>query len=87
MWALLGDLKNVVGSRRFWSGTVRLTILVSAGLAVLLVAMSAMILLFPLALAAGFALHLYVRRALRQTSRHPRNDVVIEGEYVILEPR
>jgi len=87
MRALLGDLKNVMGSRRFWHATVRLAIVVSVGSAVLFVAMSALILLLPFALVAGLALHLYVRRALRQTSRHPRHDLVIEGEYVILDQR
>jgi hypothetical protein len=87
MWALLGDLRVVLESRRFWSATARLAILVSAGVAVLFVAMSAMILLLPLALVAGLALHLYVRRALRQATRRPRDGLVIGGEYVVLERR
>jgi hypothetical protein len=87
MWALLWDLKNVLGSRRFWSSTIRLTLLVSIGVAVIFVAISAMILLLPLAVVAGLALHLYVRRALRQAARRPRDGLVIEGEYVVLERR
>ena len=84
MWALLGDLREVLGSHRFWSATARLAILASVGVAVLFVAMSAMILLLPLALAAGLALHLYVRRAMRQAAQRPRHGLVIEGEYVVL---
>jgi hypothetical protein len=87
MWASLRDLGDVLGSRRFWTATARLTILFSVGVAVLFVAMSAMILLLPLALVAGLALHLYVRRALRQAARRPRDGLVIEGEYVVLERR
>jgi hypothetical protein len=87
MWASLRSLRDVLGSRRFWSATARLTILVSIGVAVLLVAMSAMIVLLPLALVGGLALHLYVRRALRQAARRTRPGVVIEGEYVVLERR
>jgi hypothetical protein len=87
MWALFSDLRDVLGSRRFWSGTARLAVMVSAGVAVLFVAMSAMILLLPLALVAGLALHLYVRRALRQAVRRPRDGLVIEGEYVVLDRR
>jgi hypothetical protein len=87
MWASLKDLRDVLGSRRFWSATARLAILVSVGVAVLFVVMSAMILLLPLALIAGLALHLYVRRALRQAARRPRDGLVIEGEYVVLERR
>lgn len=85
MWALLIDLKDVLGSRRFWSATIRLIILVSVGVTVLFAAMSAMILLLPLALVMGLALHLYVRRALRQAARRPRHNPVIDGEYVVLE--
>ena len=87
MWASLGDLRDVLGSRRFWSATVRLIILVSVGVTVLFLAMSAMILLLPLALVAGLALHLYVRRALRQAARRRHNGLVLEGEYVVLERR
>jgi hypothetical protein len=87
MWALLRDLRVVLGSSRFWSSTVRLTILVSVGMAVLFVTMSAMILLLPLALVAGLALHLYVRRALRQAARRTRDGLIIEGEYAVLERR
>jgi hypothetical protein len=87
MWASLGDLRDVLGSRRFWSAAARLTVLVSVGVTVLLLALSAMILLLPLALAVGLALHLYVRRALRQAARRRRDGLVIEGEYVVLERR
>ncbi|WP_201864764.1 hypothetical protein [Microvirga soli] len=87
MWAVLRDLRVVLGSSRFWSSTVRLTILVSVGMAVLFVTMSAMILLLPLALVAGLALHLYVRRALRQAARRTRDGLIIEGEYAVLERR
>jgi hypothetical protein len=87
MWTSLRDLRDVLGSRRFWTAAIRLAILVSVGMTVLLVAMSAMILLLPLALIAGLALHLYVRRALRQAARRPRDGLVIEGEYVVLERR
>ena len=88
MWASIRDLRDILGAHRFWSAIVRLTILVFVGVIVLLVAMSAMILLLPLALAVGLALHLYVRRALRQAApRRPRRGLVIEGEYVVLERR
>jgi hypothetical protein len=87
MWASPRDLREVLGSRRFWSAAVRMTILVSVGVSVLLVAMSAMILLLPLALVAGLALHLHVRRRLRQASRGTRDGLVLEGEYVVLEQR
>ena len=87
MWALLRDLRDVLGSRRFWNATARLTVLVSVGVAVLFATMSAMILLLPLALVAGLALHLYVRRALRHAARSPRDGLIIEGEYVVLERR
>ena len=87
MWASLRDLMDVLGSRRFWSAVAKLTVLVSVGLTVLLVAMSAMIVLLPLALVMGLALHLYVRRAMRQAARRPRHNPVIDGEYVVLERR
>jgi membrane protein implicated in regulation of membrane protease activity len=87
MWALLRDLRDVLGSRHFWSGTASLAVLVAVGVAVLFVTMSAMILLLPLALVAVLALHLYVRRALRQAARRPRDGLVIDGEYIVLEPR
>lgn len=87
MWASFRDLKDFLGAHRFWSAIARLTILVSVGVVVLFVAMSAMILLLPLALVVGLALHLYVRRALRQAARRPRRGLVIEGEYVVVERR
>lgn len=87
MSASLRDLKDILGTPRFWSATVRLAILVLVGVTVLLFAMSAMIVLLPLALVAGLALHLYVRRALRQAARPTRHGLVIEGEYVVLERR
>ncbi len=85
MWASLMDFRNVLGPRHFWSAVVRLTILVTVGLAVLFIATSAVIVLLPLTLAVSLALHLYVRRALRQAARRTRHGLVIEGEYVILE--
>jgi membrane protein implicated in regulation of membrane protease activity len=87
MWASLKDLRDVLGAHRFWSAVARLTIFVSVAVVVLFVAMSAMILLLPLALVVGLALHLYVRRALRQAARRPRRGLVIEGEYAVLERR
>lgn len=87
MGTRLGNVRNVLGTRCFWHASVRLAFSVSAGLAVLLVAMSALILVLPLALVVGLTLHLYARRALRQTSRDPRRDLVIEGEYVVVERR
>jgi hypothetical protein len=87
MWASLRDLRDVLGSRRFWTAAIRLAILVSVGVTVLLVAMSAMILLLPLALVVGLALHLYVRHALRRAARRTRDGLVIDGEYVMLERR
>jgi hypothetical protein len=56
-------------------------------MAVLFVATSAIILLLPLAMVAGLALHLYVRHALRQAARRTPDGLVIKGEYVILERR
>ncbi len=87
MWASFRNLRGVLGAHRFWSAIARLTIFVSVGVVVLFVAMSSMILLLPLALVVGFALHLHVRRALRQAARHPRRGLVIEGEYVVVERR
>ncbi|MBM1170065.1 hypothetical protein [Microvirga arabica] len=87
MWASFRDLRDVLGAHRFWSAVARLTILGAVGVVVLFVAMSAMILLLPLALVVGLALHLYVRRVLRQAARQPRRGLVIEGEYVVLVRR
>ncbi len=87
MWDSLRDLRDVLGSRRFWPAAIRLAILVSVGVTVLLVAMSAMILLLPVALVVGLALHLYVRHALRRATRRTRDGLVIDGEYVVLERR
>jgi hypothetical protein len=60
-------------------------VLLAFGLAVLLIAFTVLIVLLPLAAAAGLALHLYLRRRLRR-ARRP-DDGVIEGEYTVLDSR
>ncbi|WP_230532791.1 hypothetical protein [Microvirga roseola] len=89
MWTMLSDLR----SQRFWSLAFRLALLVSLGLAVLLVAFTAFFILLPIVLIGGLGLHLYLRRKLRQAqARHPARrpssaDLVIEAEYTVVERR
>jgi hypothetical protein len=45
-----------------------------------------MLLVLPLALIGGLALHLYLRRKLRHVRRQPPSRrMVIEGEYTVLD--
>jgi Flp pilus assembly protein TadB len=95
MWTALGDLGKVMGSQQFWSATIRLAILVAFGLAVLLIAFTTFVVILPLALAGGLALHLYLRRKLRQARQQyarqhyprPADNLVIEGEYTVVDRR
>ncbi|WP_230532051.1 hypothetical protein [Microvirga roseola] len=84
MWATLGDLRQTMGSRPFWITAVRLAVLVSLGLTVLLLAFTILLVLLPVALVGGLALHLYLRRKLRQANRRPHPNRVIDGEYSVL---
>jgi hypothetical protein len=86
MWTTLDDFRQVMGSRQFWSSTIRLAVLLAFGLALLLIAFTALIVLLPLAAAAGLALHLYLRRRLRR-ARTVAAHGVIEGEYSVLDGR
>lgn len=90
MWTMLGDLR----SQRFWGLTFRLALLISLGLAVLLVAFTAMFILLPIALIGGLGTHLYLRRKVRQAqARHTAqrqpssSDLVIDAEYTVVERR
>jgi hypothetical protein len=86
MWITLRDLAQVMRSRRFWETTIRLAVLISFGLAILLVAFTALLALLPIALVGGRVLHLYVQRRLRQARRqYPPPDRVIDGEYTVVD--
>jgi Flp pilus assembly protein TadB len=95
MWTALGDLGKVMGSQQFWGSTIRLAILVAFGLAVLLIAFTTFVVIPPLALAGGLALHLYLRRKLRQARQQyarqhyarQADNLVIEGEYTVVDRR
>jgi hypothetical protein len=95
MWTALGDFGKVMGSQQFWGATIRLAILVAFGLAVLLIAFTTFVVILPLALAGGLALHLYLRRKLRQARQHyarqphaqQADNLVIEGEYTVVDRR
>jgi hypothetical protein len=86
MWTAFGDLRQILSSRRFWGSTIRLAILISVGLAILLIAFTTLLVLLPLALAGGLALHLYIRRKLRQ-ERRQSSGLVIDGEYTVIDRR
>lgn len=90
MWTTFGDLGQALASRGFWFSAVRFAVLASIGLAVAFVAFTALIVVLPLVLAAGLALHLYIRRKLRQAAaqRPPRpRDGAIEVEYTVIDRR
>jgi membrane protein implicated in regulation of membrane protease activity len=82
------DLIQVMSSRRFWRASIGLAVLTAFGLAILLVAFTALLVLLPIALLGGLALHIYVRRRLRQAGpKDRRSDAVIEGEYTVIDRR
>jgi hypothetical protein len=79
---------NRIGERpRFWAIAAQAAILIVSGVIVALVAFTALVVVIPLALVGGLALHFYIRRKLRQAAqrRPPSEDLVIEGEYVVVD--
>ena len=94
MGTTFDDLRNVLGSPRSWGAALRAAVALALGIAILFVAFTAFIVVLPLMLAGGLALHLYVRRKLRAARnaapRHPHapgRPVIIEGEYTVVEKR
>ena len=71
-------------SQSFLASTIKFALFVSVCLAVALIAFTALIVLLPIAIVGGLALHLYIRR-LRREARRQSPDVIIEGEYRILD--
>jgi hypothetical protein len=65
---------------------VRLAVLIMAGAALLAIVLIGVIFILPLMLFSGVALHLYLRRRLRQARRRSW-DGVIDAEYTIVERR
>jgi len=49
MWTALGDLGKAMGSQQFWGSTIRLAVLVSFGLAVLLIAFTTFVVILRIA--------------------------------------
>ncbi|MGO4573999.1 hypothetical protein [Microvirga sp. 2TAF3] len=84
MRTTLDDLRQIMGSQRFWGSTIRLAVLISAGVAILLIAFTALLVLLPLALIVGLGLKLYIRRRLRR-ARSQSSIQVIDGEYTIID--
>jgi len=87
MWASLRELKAILGARRFWTAILKLTLVASLGLAIIVAAMTAMVLLLPFVLIAALVVYLRIRSALRRAARHRRHDGIIDGEYTVVETR
>ena len=80
------NLIQVMRSPRFWRASIGLAGLISFATVILLVAFTALLVLLPIALLGGLALHIYVRHRLRQVRRH-HSDLVIDGEYTVHDRR
>jgi len=87
MWASLRELRTALGARRFWAVILKLALAASAGLVIIVAAMTAMVLLLPFAMIAALVVYLRVRRAMRSANRSRRNGHVIDGEYTVVEIR
>jgi hypothetical protein len=95
MWTAIGDARRAAVSAPLWAGVLRLALALSIGIALLVVAFTAFVVVLPLLLAGGLALHFYLRRRLRQAARQaqrpsrrgPGETTVIEGEYTVIERR
>ena len=70
-------------SRRVWRDLLAASVTVVAGLAGLVVSLTALLLMLPLTLAASGALYLYLRREL-QRQGGSRSPIVIDGEYTVV---
>ncbi len=67
----------------FWPLALRLVLISLVMLAILVTALTAFLILLPIAVIGGVALTFYVRRRLRRAAaRHP---AVIEADYTVIE--
>lgn len=87
MWNPSGGPERIVEMPRFWAVAARAAILIVSVVIVAVAAFTALVVVIPLALVAGLALHFYIRRRLRQAAqrRTPSEGPVIEGEYVVVD--
>lgn len=84
MSATVTDVLRIISSGYFWRSTARLAILISVALAILALAFTTLIVVLPLALVGGIALHFYLRRKFRRPSQH-FSQRIIEAEYTVVE--
>jgi len=83
------DFIYMIGSRHFWRSTIKLALLVLIAIAVLALAFTTLLVVFPLALVGGIVLHFYLRRKIRQAQQTQRrfSHDVIEAEYTVIDRR
>ena len=80
------SLQQFARAGQFWNTASKTIILVAMGWAVMLVGLAFALLLIPLVLSAGLALHLYVRRKLRHYGRSSHDGaLVIDGDYKVVD--
>jgi uncharacterized membrane protein len=76
----------MMNPNRFWSIMLKLALLTALVLAILLVAFAMFLVVLPVVLLGGLALHLYLRRKLRHMRRQASSGrVVIDAEYTVIE--
>jgi hypothetical protein len=85
------------GSRPFWTLVLRLSLLAAAAVAALVFLVATLVVVVPVLVLSGLALHLYLRRRLSRTPRPPTafdqrdraysRGETIEVEYTVIERR
>ncbi len=87
MWNPSGGPERIAEGPRFWAIAARAAILIVSLVIVAVVAFTALVVVIPLALVGGLALHFYIRRKLRQAARRrtPSAGLVIEGDYIVVD--
>jgi hypothetical protein len=86
MRTTIADLKAMIGSGQFWRPVIRLGMLTAFVIGILAVAFFALLALIPLALIGGIAFH-RLRGRVQQPARPNPRDVVIDGEYTVIDGR
>jgi Flp pilus assembly protein TadB len=77
---------NRAGAGWLWSAMLRLSVLITAALALLAVTLVGLFVVLPLMIAGSIALSFFLRRRLRRAQRRPM-DGVIDADYTVIEHR